>query len=160
MSFPGVDKAMRRAETVWRCASVLNLVLFLWRGAFPHLVERLLGLRMRAIAPRASRSVAFDFMNRQLVWQGLTEFLLFFAPLVSFAKVQKLFRRNVPGLLLAANECGLCGARPLENPHGAAGCRHASCYFCIAQKLEEDGEYPCPKCGASVTRDSLVRLAI
>ncbi len=151
---------MRRAEAAWRCASVLNFLAFLWQGSYPHLAERLLGLRMRAISANVSRSVAFDFMNRQLVWQGLTEFLLFFAPLVSFARVQKLFRRTVPGLLLATNECGICGTRPLENAHGAAACRHASCYFCIAQKLEEDGEYPCPKCGISVTRDTLVRLAI
>ncbi len=151
---------MGRAEVVWKCASVLNFLLFLWGGRYPQLLERILGLPLRPISPFRARSVAFDYMNRQLVWQGLTEFLLFFAPLISMGRMVKFFRRNAPNPSLAVDECGICGVRPLDNPHGSSTCRHAACYFCIAQKLEDDADYPCPKCGHSITKDNLVRLTL
>lgn len=160
-SFVAVYMWMRRAEMVWKVAVAVNFLAFLGGGRFPQLIERLLGISMRPIRPDRPRSVAFDFMNRQLVWQGLTEFLLFFAPLIDFPRIQKLFHQAVnANPNLPPNECGICGL-VLHNPHGSKVCRHPSCYFCIAQKLEEEeGGYPCPKCGELVLKENLVRLSL
>jgi peroxin-2 len=35
-----------------------------------------------------SRLVSFEYLNRQLVWQELSEFLLFLLPLVNVTKVR------------------------------------------------------------------------
>jgi hypothetical protein len=149
---------MRRVELIWKVATTVNFLAFLASGHYPQLSERVVRVVMEPISASRSRSVAFDFMNRQLVWQGLTEFLLFFAPLVNFARIQKLFRQAVANSNLPLNECGICGAVPIHNPHGSKTCRHPICYYCIALKLEEDGDYPCPKCGESIIKTDLVRL--
>jgi hypothetical protein len=152
---------MARLEMVWKVAVAFNFLAFLASGRYPQLAERLLRIPMEPISPDRPRSVAFDFMNRQLVWQGLTEFLLFFAPLIDFGRIQKVFHQAVANPNLAAHECGICGQNPMHNPHGSSVCRHPSCYFCIAQKLEDEGgDYPCPKCGEAVTKKNLVRLSV
>lgn len=160
-SRPESYKWMNRIDTTVKWSTIVNFLAFLFSSRFPHLSERILQAPMETIAVMRGRSVAFDFMNRQLVWQGFTEFLLFFAPLIDFDRIQKVFRRNVANPTLRATECGICGVDPIVLPYGGM-CGHASCYYCIAQKLEEDGgtegDYPCPNCGEEITKETLVRI--
>jgi peroxin-2 len=51
------------------------------------LVERVIGARLVYRQPSMSRLVSFEYLNRQLVWQELSEFLLFLLPLVNVTKV-------------------------------------------------------------------------
>ena len=140
--------------------SILNFIVFLLTSKYPKVVDRVLGIPLENISVVRGRAVAFDFMNRQLVWQGLTDFLLFFAPLVDFERLQKIFRRNVANSTLPPTECGICGLDPIAIPFGGP-CGHASCYYCIAQKLEDDDDgYPCPNCGEDVTKETLTRLEL
>ena len=152
------ERRFGQLEAAVKVATVVNFLLFLFRGRYPSLSDRIAGLKLRLLEPELrGRSVAFDFMNRQLVWKGLTDFLLFFAPLISLSRLQIAFRTSNPSL--KPNECGICGTIPANLPHGASECRHKSCYFCIAQKIEEaQGSFPCPKCGQSVTKENLVPL--
>jgi hypothetical protein len=50
------------------------------------LVERLVGARLVYREPSMSRLVSFEYLNRQLVWQELSEFLLFLLPLINVTK--------------------------------------------------------------------------
>lgn len=45
--------------------------------------------------------------------------------------------------------CGLCGAAPINSPHQAQ-CAHAFCYVCLAsaQALAKAAPPPCPRCSA------------
>lgn len=52
------------------------------------LVERFIGARLVYRQPSMSRLVSFEYLNRQLVWQELSEFLLFLLPLVNVTKVR------------------------------------------------------------------------
>ncbi len=147
---------INRIEAAWQTLTLLNLVAFFWTGRYPLLFERLLGLLLVHVSPTLTRSVAFDYLNRQLVWQGFTEFLLFIMPLVDFDKIQNWRHRLVPANPSAApTQCGVCHADPMHNPH-VLDCGHGCCYFCIATKLQEDSSFPCPRCGASTT--GLVRV--
>ena len=85
-------------------AFLLNLVAFFQQGRFPSLAERLVGMSMvnddvgagdgrrvegggsggggganpiGAPFPSAGRSINFQFMNRQLLWEGMSRFFLF-----------------------------------------------------------------------------------
>eukprot|EP00798_Chlamydomonas_sp_ICE-L_P026101 gene26101-11815_t len=45
-----------------------------------------------------SRVISFEYLNRQLVWQELSEFLLFMLPLISIAKLRRLLATFLPSL--------------------------------------------------------------
>jgi peroxin-2 len=43
-----------------------------------------------------SRLISFEYLNRQLVWQELSEFLLFLLPLINVAKVKRFILKLLP----------------------------------------------------------------
>ncbi|GMK54333.1 hypothetical protein CspeluHIS016_0109190 [Cutaneotrichosporon spelunceum] len=53
---------------------------FLLDGRYPSLLMRILKLRLVPNAPHLARMVSYEFMNRQLVWGVMTEFLMFALP--------------------------------------------------------------------------------
>jgi hypothetical protein len=53
---------------------------------FRTLVERIISARLVYRQPSMSRLVSFEYLNRQLVWQELSEFLLFLLPLINITK--------------------------------------------------------------------------
>lgn len=154
-----VWKWMTRMEAAHKLVVLLNFVAFLWSGVYPHYVERLLGVTITT-ARRGARAVAFEYMNRELMWQGLTEFLLFATPLVNLTQLQNFFRRKIAAAnpSLPDTQCGICNEDPINLPHASSVCGHAMCYLCVASKLEEDESFPCPKCGGDVTKENLTRL--
>jgi len=86
------------ARTV--CAAV-HFLVFLQRGVFCSISDRLLGIRLVHIDPTAHRQPAFEYMNRVMLWNGLSEFLLTVVPLIDLAKVrQSLTRRLLPKAML------------------------------------------------------------
>jgi peroxin-2 len=52
------------------------------------LLERLAGARLVYAQPVMSRLVSFEYLNRQLVWQELSELLLFLLPLLDLVRTQ------------------------------------------------------------------------
>lgn len=77
-------------QRVWNLVSLVNFGLFLWNGKYRTLTDRMLGMRLTYANRALHRNVSFEFLNRQLVWNAFTEFLLFLLP---FIKPQKLLRR-------------------------------------------------------------------
>ncbi|BGP52618.1 peroxisome assembly protein (Peroxin-2) [Rhodotorula sphaerocarpa] len=60
-----------------------NLLIFLYNGKFRTLLERVLKMRLVYARQTFSPNVSFEFLNRQLVWEAFTEFLLFLLPLIN-----------------------------------------------------------------------------
>lgn len=60
------------AENAYSTASLMNLMLFLRKGRYRSLLERLLGARLVYKEPNMSRVISFEYLNRQLVWQELS----------------------------------------------------------------------------------------
>ena len=80
----------RHAQRLWNLASLVNFGLFLWNGKYRTITDRLLGMRLVYANRALHRHVSFEFLNRQLVWNALTEFLLFLLPLI---RPQRVLRR-------------------------------------------------------------------
>jgi hypothetical protein len=139
---------VRYALSVCMCSV---LVFFL---SYRTLLERLLSLRLLYSRPRVSRQVSFEFMNQQIAWQALSDFMLFILPLINFDSIGKLFMwtgRTI-GLLppiptASANSTGVgsvslveamqvgcpcCHLAPASQPYIAHPCGHIFCYYCLS----------------------------
>ncbi|QRW02091.1 peroxisomal biogenesis factor 2 [Ceratobasidium sp. AG-Ba] len=81
--------ALSGLENLHGALSLASFVIFLWNGRYRTLADRLLGLRLEPIKRLVTRSVNYDFMNRQMVWHAFTEFLLFLLPLVNTKSLKR-----------------------------------------------------------------------
>ncbi|XP_053323245.1 peroxisome biogenesis factor 2 [Spea bombifrons] len=141
-----------------KLSSLLNFLIFLQQGKFATLTERFLGIRSVFSKPQNVRQIGFEYMNREIMWHGFAEFLVFLLPLINTQKLKsKLFSwckpikghtRNDPSLAVHCKECCLCGEWPTM-PH-TIGCPHVFCYYCIKSHSMSDMYFTCPKCSSQV----------
>ncbi|CAK0789691.1 unnamed protein product, partial [Prorocentrum cordatum] len=82
-----------RAMAIYTVAAALNFAVFLRHGVFCALSDRLLGIRMVHIDPTARRQVAFEQMNRVMMWNGMRELLMTAVPLVDLSRVRRRLTR-------------------------------------------------------------------
>mmetsp|Transcript_55411 Transcript_55411/g.111249 ORF Transcript_55411/g.111249 Transcript_55411/m.111249 type:complete len:215 (+) Transcript_55411:223-867(+) len=142
---------------LYAAGAAANFLVFLRHGTFSCLADRLLGVRMVHVDPQARRQVAFEYMNRVMIWNGLSEFLLTVLPLLNLAKLRRsLTRRFFPKALLqsmdadAERSCCLCGAAPVTVPM-RSDCGHLFCYFCItSEQMDHPGNVVCPHCSSRI----------
>lgn len=149
----GARRCVDLARGLLTLGGVVNFLIFLQRGEFATLTERLLGIRSVFRAPPAARRPGFEYMNRELLWHGFAEFLIFLLPLVSAQKLRARLcawrgaRRGDGGDGAArASRCALCGEWPTM-PH-TVGCEHVFCYYCAKSSCLSHAACACPACGA------------
>ncbi|XP_056378161.1 peroxisome biogenesis factor 2 [Hyla sarda] len=157
-SFHRMKHAIHVASGLVKVFGLLNFLIFLQQGKFATLTERLLGIRSVFHKPQGVRQVGFEYMNREILWHGFAEFLIFLLPLINTQKLKaKLFSwcKPVQGLRLIdlslaviCKECCLCGEWPTM-PH-TIGCTHVFCYYCIKSHYIADMYFTCPKCNTQV----------
>ncbi|KAF8709392.1 Pex2 / Pex12 amino terminal region, partial [Rhizoctonia solani] len=82
-------EALGHVESLHGVLSLASFIIFLWKGRYRTLADRLFGLRLEPIKRQLSRSVNYDFMNRQMVWHAFTEFLLFLLPLIDTKNLKR-----------------------------------------------------------------------
>eukprot|EP00913_Durusdinium_trenchii_P031025 g29057.t1 len=131
-----------------------NFLIFLRFGTFSELRDRILKIRLVHIDPTARRQVAFEYMNRVMIWNGLSEFLLTVLPLMNLSRLRRSVRRFLPKAwpVAGGSSCGFCGSVPTLPTQ--ASCNHVFCYYCVASKFMENSKVlPCPRCGERI--DSL-----
>ncbi|XP_014666832.1 PREDICTED: peroxisome biogenesis factor 2-like [Priapulus caudatus] len=153
-----VARFARRAEAAARAAALLNFFMFLRHGDYQLLLERALGLQAQFRRPQEARTPSFKFTNREILWNGFSEFLLFLLPFVNFRRLRNSFRRMLarntapPGsarvIPTELGQCAVCELPPCV-PHGI-GCRHVFCYYCIVGNVMADASFACPRCGVRV----------
>jgi peroxin-2 len=93
-------------------------------------------------------------MNRVMMWNGISEFLMIVAPLVDLARLQSrvtkfLFPKYSAQALEdgADHTCGLCSASRMVLPVRTQ-CGHAFCYYCLSSEMLENPKgCRCPRCG-------------
>ncbi|GMG19318.1 unnamed protein product [Ambrosiozyma monospora] len=166
-------KKLPLIKRVVTCASFLNFLIFLFNGEFPTLLNRLLQIKYTAMIPTGvsfasnPETISYEFQDRQLIWNTLTEFLVFIVPALS---IPKLIRRTMRFIktksrseendtegkdsmfkFLPERCCAVCyqNASVLKpNTEIAiddnlitnpyeASCGHIYCYYCLVVKLEE-----------------------
>ncbi|XP_023678219.2 peroxisome biogenesis factor 2 isoform X2 [Paramormyrops kingsleyae] len=132
---------------VAKVASLLNFLHFLRRGRFPTLTERLLGMRVVFAGSPGAHDVGYQYVNRELLWHGFAEFLIFLLPLVGAWRLRARALLAPPQRELGppGTECALCGEWPTM-AH-TAGCRHVFCYYCIKSHMMAEVSFSCPCCG-------------
>ena len=172
-------RLMQFAELAHGAASLANFLAFLRDGKFRSPWERAARARLVYAAPDAARIVSFEYLNRQLVWQELSELALFVLPIVS-AHANR-WREAARGGRSAggggADEaarpsprpsdasiagvssvprtaaCVACARSPVTNPFVLEPCCHVVCYYCAAAraaKAQSDrARFRCAECGAA-----------
>lgn len=155
-------------DNTLKMLNLINFVLFLTDGKHINLVYRVLGITLTPIIADLLKyngnSVNFEFQNRQLVWNVMTEFLVFLMPLLQLNKLWTGAKRLVlprsakkhkgdkitPYTNLPINQCAICH----ENNFRAAqmgeprleslgeitnayetNCGHLYCYVCLALRF-------------------------
>ncbi|XP_037312319.2 peroxisome biogenesis factor 2 isoform X2 [Pungitius pungitius] len=150
-------------------ATLVNFLAFLRKGRHPALAERIAGARAVFSKPDVARDVTYQYMNRELLWHGFAEFLIFLLPLIDTRRLKAAVFSVVvgkgggdgggatdgPGVW---RECGLCGEWPTM-PH-AVGCQHVFCYYCIKSHSIADACLACPRCGAKAGRPEPVKVEV
>lgn len=82
------------AESVHAGAAFASFLVFLVRGQYRTLLDRILRMRLAPPTSQVSREVSFEYLNRQLVWHAFTEFLLFVLPLIGINKWRRWLMRT------------------------------------------------------------------
>lgn len=91
---------LKKLNDLIKVLELLNFVLFLVHGKYPSVVHRILGISLTPIVADLLKfngdNVNFEFQNRQLVWNVMTEFLVFILPLLQLQKWKRAFRQLLP----------------------------------------------------------------
>jgi len=143
-------------ELTIKVASVANFMVFLLRGQYPSLVERLANVHHVPAARLQIRQVGYEYMARELIWHSFSEFLMFIIPLINFRRVTSTLSSflssssSTPEVTSSLSpvhldRCALCRKPPILPYH--IGCEHVFCYVCIAMEAAKDNQYPCAECG-------------
>ncbi|AOA64178.1 Peroxin and E3 ubiquitin ligase [Komagataella phaffii CBS 7435] len=83
--------------------SLVNFVTFLVSGSFPDLTTRILNIRFKPLVTTQvafasnPETISYEFQNRQLVWNTLTEFIVFILPALSVPKFTKSLVSSITG---------------------------------------------------------------
>ncbi|XP_030254686.1 peroxisome biogenesis factor 2 isoform X1 [Sparus aurata] len=165
----GLRKCLNLVSSIAQLTSLINFLVFLRKGHHPVLAERIVGARAVFSKPNVVRDVTYQYMNRELLWHGFAEFLIFLLPLIDTRKLKARVssivygREKTDGAAAPEGqgvfkECGLCGEWPTM-PH-TAGCQHVFCYYCIKSHSIADAYLTCPKCGVEAGEPKLVKMEV
>jgi len=149
-----VWKLMEFTEKWMDILTFLNFVVFLRNGKYYHLVDRLICARLVYVQKRMNPPHDMEFLNRQVVWQTFTEFVLFFMSIVSFQSLTSRLSKLLPLKRSKENElpphmCAICNSTTISTPH-ITNCGHTYCYYCIKSNMMSDAYYACPRCRKQV----------
>jgi peroxin-2 len=152
---------INRFEFYFKALSAINFMLFLFQGKYRNLADRVLAMRLVYASQYMDRSVSFDFMNRELVWNSFAEMLLFLLPLINFDRVKRWFsgygtRNLVDPYNKTPFDCPIC-THSISVPY-VTDCGHYYDYWCVHSMLWQEGSFPCYKCGKNVSQVKRVGL--
>ncbi|CDK29977.1 unnamed protein product [Kuraishia capsulata CBS 1993] len=164
-----VKEAIEKLTKLYQLLDFYNFVSFLVGGRFPNLAYRIsqIELKKTKLVQEQSETISFEFQNRQLIWNTLTEFLMFIMPKLNLSYFLKSDAKIDPNLrFLPERVCLICYSKDsnekkddsldnhlVTNPH-ETNCGHVYCYTCICNQLElgkrEGKLWACARCGEEV----------
>lgn len=161
---------MKKLQRIYVFLSLGNFLAFLIHGIYPSLTNRILGisytpLSMTQVSLTSNpETISYEFQDRQLIWNTLTEFLAFTLPLLSLRKlsvrlewlVKHYSTKKSPTepmfRFLPESCCAICYQESasksiagqnasvddnmVTNPY-ITNCGHVYCYYCLSRKLAE-----------------------
>ncbi|OBA20490.1 hypothetical protein METBIDRAFT_43498 [Metschnikowia bicuspidata var. bicuspidata NRRL YB-4993] len=166
--YPYKTNIIKASGDTIQVLELLNFVSFLVFGRYPNLIYRALGITVTPIVADLLKfngsNVNFEFQNRQLIWNVMTEFLVFILPLLQFRKLMRMLRSFLPKkgnghrfhgysespittnfTSLPISQCAMCietteargikaASTVITNPC-VTNCNHIFCYICLATRL-------------------------
>lgn len=152
-------------ETVYATLDIANLLLFLVKGEYPTLVERIFNLKVIS-SKNIIRKISFAYFTRELLWNGFADLFATILPLIPAKQFHNFICQFLPSF---SNEhsrshenresgkqetvCLICNELAIL-PH-KFGCSHVACYYCIHYTLAA-GSYRCPLCSVRIDHPSQV----
>ncbi|CAG7903177.1 hypothetical protein BRARA_G02006 [Brassica rapa] len=144
---------VQRIEGIYKAASFLNLLSFLYTGRYRNLIEKALRARLVYRSPHMNRSVSFEYMNRQLVWNEFSEMLLLLLPLLNSSAIKNILSPFAKESSSSNKEdtvaCPICQVDP-ATPFIALPCQHRYCYYCIRTRCASAASFRCLRCNEPV----------
>ncbi|CAH8378865.1 unnamed protein product [Eruca vesicaria subsp. sativa] len=144
---------IQRIEGIYKAASFLNLLSFLYTGKYRNLIEKALRARLVYRSPHMNRSVSFEYMNRQLVWNEFSEMLLLLLPLLNSSAIKNILSPFAKERSSSNKEdtvaCPICQVDP-ATPFIALPCQHRYCYYCIRTRCASAASFRCLRCNEPV----------
>lgn len=171
---------LKRIDDTVKILGLVNFVSFLVYGHYPTILHRVMGVSLTPIIADLLKfdgdKVNFEFQNRQLVWNVMTEFLVFILPLLQIRKVKKLILSLLPNrnnqdyrstsqapvhtrfTSLPVSQCAVCIETIERSDFKAASthvtnafitnCGHIFCYVCLATRFNaiESGKVEAEGC--------------
>ena len=89
-----LSKLTSALSTTHSFAACISFLVFLYNGRYRTLLDRILRMRLAPPTSQVSREVNLEYLNRQLVWHAMTEFLLFILPLIGINKWRRWLSRT------------------------------------------------------------------
>ncbi|XP_054718480.1 peroxisome biogenesis factor 2-like [Uloborus diversus] len=152
---------------LYKMMSCVNFCIFLQKGQFSSVEERILNVRPLYMTKQDIRPTQYEGISRELLWHGLCEFLGFILPLINIYRLKGYLRRKClpwaksyrSKYFFNTQTCGICGNVPTF-PH-TIGCLHVFCYYCISSSILADPVYFCFDCDTTVNGVNCIKpLAI
>lgn len=88
---------LTKIDNTLKTVNLLNFTVFLVNGRYPSILHRLLGITETPIVSDLLKfngsNVNYEFQNRQLVWNVMTEFLVFLLPLLQLRRISKFTKK-------------------------------------------------------------------
>jgi len=146
-----------KVEKVWVACNLINFLLFLKTGKFRSILTRVLGMRLVYDKPEATRSVSFDFINQQLLYDGFSEMLLCMLPLIEWNRFKRIgysilrvFSSSTKNV--DTRGCAFCGRENACVPY-RTNCGHVYCYYCIKSQQHP---YNCAACNETIVSSNVI----
>lgn len=148
-------------EIIFKISELVNILVFLFQGVYPSILQRILGLEQVSCSPGTVRKISYSYFTRELLWHGFAELLAFILPLINIQHFHNFMRKLLPSS--SENEsdgddipvkfgldttCVVCNNHPVL-PH-SFGCQHLACYYCIHSSYAMDPSFTCPLCNHKI----------
>ncbi|EGG08824.1 uncharacterized protein MELLADRAFT_84390 [Melampsora larici-populina 98AG31] len=70
-------------------AKFINFSIFLYNGQYRSLMERLLKIQwVSSNSINSNQTLSFEYLNRQLVWESITDFIIFILPFINLKRTK------------------------------------------------------------------------
>lgn len=161
------ETILKKIDDTIKILGLVNFVSFLVYGRYPTVLHRILGVSLTPVIADLLKfdgdKVNFEFQNRQLVWNVMTEFLVFILPLLQLRKLKRLVLQLLPIRTkdqfrttsavpvqtrftnLPISQCAICietierrdikaVSSHITSPF-ITNCGHIFCYVCLATRF-------------------------
>jgi hypothetical protein len=137
-----------------KLVNFLHYVIYLIDGKYLYISHRILAIKAMYKDPLQPRLLNSEFITRQVIWQGFTDFAVFIAPFVNWIKIRNWTTTSRKYRDLPEDACALCldkGYKSIKitNPY-KTNCNHSYCYYCVKSEMLADSSWSCLICKSKV----------